>query len=491
MHDRRAPSQTFLPRYAALLVPLLCTGCGGSDDPGGAPATRIDNVVVICIDTVRQDVFAALSSLDDALTPYERSAVRFTQAQATAPWTIPSVASVVTGLYPVQHGAGRFEESPAQLTIHLPSAVTESATTFAQILSKQGFATAAFVAHPWFLADFGLQRGFEYLAARKGWEKIAEHFELWLDRRDTARPFLGYIHLMEAHDRHLAGGDGLDAPIAAMTPDRLQLARSLAPNGICDDETHEMCRRFLVYVDSVVIEREAIARVLSALQQRELLESTAVVVFADHGEEFHDHLDKARQLAQDPRGFYGHGHGQSLFQEQLNVPLVIWHPGLPGGDVDTPVSLVDVAPSILHWTGAATDIPDSPGIVLDQVILGQPAAWERHDAPFTPTTALDRPLFASSIGYGYEQLAVRAGDRKAIYYTRDDSYDLFDIGRDPLETDPTRPAMPPYVADRLLGDYLDSATSSEQLRPTVTDDQVESLKSIGYLQGRDTGGDQQ
>lgn len=150
--------------------------------------------------------------------------------------------------------------------------------------------------------------------------------------------------------------------------------------------------------------RETVARLLRELDDRGLSADTITVVFSDHGEEFHDHLQEQRVKAADPRGFFGTGHGQSLYQELLHIPLLIWHPGIPGRRLEAESSLIDVVPSLLEWLGIPGQRPRWPGLSIGRWIASEPAAESDRQ----------RYLYASGIAYGPEQAAVRRGRWKRI-----------------------------------------------------------------------------
>ncbi len=172
----RGPSDGPIPAGAKSglgLLLLLTLGCTRPpEDPRNNPATpaRARNLIVVCLDTVRSDTFwlPETAGTSDALEPWLKQALVLANTQAPSPWTVPSVASVLTGLYPNQHGAGRFEGEVADLSKDVPSALAETSKTLPEMLSAHGYQTAAFVAHPWFKAGYGLERGFANLHLRKG-----------------------------------------------------------------------------------------------------------------------------------------------------------------------------------------------------------------------------------------------------------------------------------------------------------------------------------
>ena len=450
----------------------------------------INNVVVICMDTVRFDTMDAVSQGDtyvDALTPLMSQAQIFTDAQSAAPWTIPSVASVITGLYPTQHGAGEFATDMARLDTDVPTGLDDSVPTLAETLRDAGFATSAVVAHPWFAFNFGLEAGFVDLQARRGREKIVHHSLEWLDNgRLENQRFFQYLHFMEVHDWHLKPEEEMDTILAAQDSELMQLARDNAPADICSDDPL-MCKRYQTYVAALTAVRDAVARYLDGLQSRGLLDDTVVIIYSDHGEEFHDHLSEALATRDDPRDHYGFGHGQSLYQELIHVPLITWHPEFLAGRYGQHVSLVDIVPSILEWTRIDSPTRDLAGTTLTPALYDVPAPAERLGPFLRPQDGGSRPVYSSGIGYGPEQVSVREGNWKAIRHLTREHELYFDLANDPHEKKPINAGNREIMAfDRMIGDYQDLQLDVGGAAPDLTAEQVEKLKAIGYLQGAES-----
>jgi arylsulfatase A-like enzyme len=467
-HGRRRKA---MQAALALLLSAAClAGCDRRP-----PA--VQNLVLICIDTVRADAFFS-QRIDDPLALRLQSAQQYRNASSAAPWTIPSVASIMTGLYPVQHNAGQFRNQPANLDVEIPSALGDSALTLAEILHDQDFRSAAFSAHPWMAGKFGLQQGFDQVRLFKGWKKLTEHLTEWLDEDVRPQRFFAYVHLMEAHDWHKRSQQERDAFLAAAGPDLREQLRADTNPAACVDPDGYVCQTNLVYNLAVREVRTGIDHVLQELEKRDLLNDTLVIVYSDHGEEFLDHEaeDRARGGA---REIFGFGHGQSLYQELLHVPLLVWHPGIKGAVRNDLVSLVDVLPSTLSWLGIEHADDSLPGKFL-------PAGT---DDP--PADAEPRVVFASGIAYGPEQFSAREGETKSILYYPGERFEYFDLSADPQERAPLQDGQLTMRFDVLTGDYLDLRRESLAAGPELDAQTLEQLKSIGYLQGVEQQGSAQ
>lgn len=456
---------------ASLLATFLITGCEG---PSSSPP-QMDNLVIIGIDTVGADAFFS-ERINDALSERLGSAQQYRNANSVAPWTIPAVASTLTGLYPVQHNAGLFQHQPANLDTDLPSALNESARTLADMLNEQQFRTGAFSAHPWINAGFGLAQGFKQLHARKGWKKVTTRFYEWLDEPIQQQPekqpqrFFAYLHFMEAHDWHLKERALGKERLANIEPALRSLLLEDANSAACADENHKICLSNQVYNLAVRELRVAIANILQELENRDLLKNTVVIVYSDHGEEFWEHKTENRQHT-DPRGFYGIGHGQSLYQELLHVPLLVWHPGEKGAVINELVSLIDIVPSALTWLEIDQSGESLPGVSL-------PLGTDHMDEDSDPRT-----IYASGIAYGPEGIATQEGHLKSIMRYPDESFEYFDLSNDPDEKHPIKSDLLTMRFDVLTGDYVDMKNESLAFRPELDAQTLEHLKSIGYLQG--------
>ena len=182
-----------MTRAPAALLLLLSLACS----PGPKPRS----VVLVTLDTTRVDVLGVYGGRGATphLDAFARTAVRFEQAFTTAPYTGPSHASLLTGQNPPGHG----------LQDYLDQALPDAATTLAEILRDRGYQTAAFVSTYVLDPRFGLDQGFDVYDSpersgeggphwRPGPDTVARALA-WLQGRDTAQPFLLWVHLYDAH----------------------------------------------------------------------------------------------------------------------------------------------------------------------------------------------------------------------------------------------------------------------------------------------------
>lgn len=367
----------------AAAVILLCgivAGCRGTQEaakPAAAtPAAR--NLVIITIDTLRADrvgTYGYAPARTATMDRLARDGVKFTHAYATAPITLTSHASLMTGRYPAGHGA---RHNGMRLDLKTP--------TLADRLSQAGFATGGFVAAYPLDRRFGLIKGFQTYGdhmppSRNGravnerpGRAVVDEALAWLARHRGTRFFL-WVHLFEPHAPY---GDPADP-------------RGLTPQ---------------VRYDNEVAEADVQAgRIIDALGPDRL--STLVVVAADHGEAFGEHGEV--------------GHSIFVYDTTLRVPLILSGGGLPRDrTIADPVALIDVAPTVLRMLGVASF--DADGIDLAPALNGLSL----------PARDLYAESFAPLLDFGWSPLqSLRSRQWKYIEAPRPE---LYEIVQDPGET---------------------------------------------------------
>jgi len=357
----------------ACAVALTCAACRSG--PAALPQRRI-NVLLVTIDTLRADRIGA--GIAPGIDRLAAASVQFTAARAAVPLTLPSHTTIHTGLLPPIHG------------VHENGVAFESDAhpTLATLLKRAGYRTAAFVGA--FVLDrrFGLAQGFdvyddriprhpdafERLEAERPAAAVIEAALAWLSHNASpaeSAPFFLWIHLYDPH-----------APYAP--PSEFRGARSLYDGEVA-------------YVDA------QITRLLEWLRSRALLDRMAVVVAGDHGEGLGDHGERT--------------HGMLLYDSTLRVPLVVAAPGRAPQRRDDPVSLADVAPTILRAAGVGPPAGMNGRDLFDRD--GAPA--DLYSETEYPRAAGWAPLEALTDG---RWKTIRAGAATEVY----------DLGDDPGET---------------------------------------------------------
>lgn len=346
----------------ALAVGLALLG-GCSPRQEAAPAAS--NLVLVTLDTVRADRLGSYGYAAAATPWLDRLAsegARFAQASAPVPLTLPSHASLLSGLLPPHHG----------LRNNGAGSFPDGRETLATLLSNQGWRTGAFVGA--FVLDrrFGLSRGFQTyddeierapggtvtLEAERPGREVMDRALAWLEK-DASHPFFLWVHLYDAHAPYSPSYDGEIAKID-----------------------------------------EQVGRLVRELERRGMSGSTVVAVAADHGEALGEHGELT--------------HGLLLYEATLRVPLLVKAPGVAARVVETPISLADVGPTLAGLLGKAL-----PG-TLDGRDLSAALREGREPAPADVYAETQYPAV-----FGWSPLsALRRRNLKYISSPRPELYDL-------------------------------------------------------------------
>ncbi len=432
-------------------------------------------ILLVGIDTLRADhlgIYGYPKPTSPNIDALSRRGVVFDRAFSTSSWTVPAVASVLTSRYPSEHGAGEPGEIK-NLGKDVPTQIRAGLPMLAEAFRRAGFSTALFSANPFLYGRF--RDGFDVASVeREDGEKTVDRALAWL-ATDDSRPRFLYVHLMDVHPPNR-----FSAQDAALFRTRMGVVPSLAdgdwhggwdwPKDVDDPHAEELREvRVAAYDAAIRYDDFQVGRLLSAIAARGLLRDTLVLLFADHGEEFWDHAAKEHSWGDDPRGLYGVGHGQTLFDELLHVPLVVAGPNVSRGvRSECLADLLDIAPTLAAGGGVDPE-----------------AGWRGIDLATLPrATAECRPrlLFASSPAYGPSSVAVLMGPLKL--YRRGHRADLlFDLRSDPGERDDLASSRPPWGERlrRLAGTYQSSALPMGPASKIEDPALLRSLRALGYL----------
>jgi arylsulfatase A-like enzyme/predicted Zn-dependent protease len=432
----RVPSKTL--SGAVAIAACLTLACGPSEDESaarvadGSKSTQSQSgsgegrdVLLITVDTLRHDAtgFSGAGRVATPITDRLAATGRvFSFAHAHAVVTLPSHASILTGLYPYQHGI--HDNAGFVLRDDIP--------TLAAILERQGYATAAFVSA--FTVDrrFGLARGFDVYddryegyrgfafspPERPGSETVALALEWWEANRGAPR-FL-WVHVFTPHFPYEPG-----EPYASRHRDEPYFGEAAK----VDEELRPILETVLVGPDADAI----------------------VIYTSDHGESLGEHGEAT--------------HGVFAYESTLRVPLVVRARNLvTPGVTDEPARHVDIVPTVLDLLGIGTP----PGLPGRSLLAGAP---EGHD-PGSYFEAL-----STYLNRGWAPLRGRIeGTDKAIQLPLPE---LYDLGEDPGEERDRSgedAARMNAVLDR-IPEFTDPNVGRGDLDP----DLVRRLEKLGYV----------
>jgi len=455
--------------------------------------------MILSIDTLRADRLGAYGYAK-ARTPHidrlAREGTLFERGYSHSPWTRPAFGSLLTSAYPSEHGAYvvKSPEHAAERYVGwsewlYDGSLKREAVTLAEALRRHGYFTLGLQSNGNVSAGYGFDQGFDaYLLDElhqvplwrgtlmgRAWRRLAfwedspaadalspSNEELYrgltrfLEDGGLDRPSLVWINFLNVHSPYdlREPGDPLSAPIRETYQiEDLELTDSQLSRG---------------YDSEVALADAYVGLVVESLRKRELLDRTLLIVTSDHGEELGDH-GVPLHLANGST-VYGRFHGHSLYREQLHVPLLLRLPGrVPAGArLSSLTQQLDVAPTVLDLLGLPP-VPEWRGATLRPLLE-------------TGATPAPKPIFAERPLFGPEVKAVIDGDRKAIWGTAADRWELFDLASDPGETHP----LPESPDDRGLRSLLvgfarlDPGVGGGCGASDVSRERLDQLRALGY-----------
>jgi arylsulfatase A-like enzyme len=344
--------------------PTLTTSLSPADTPiltdSSSPhktASLSPNVILIIVDALRSDHVSAYG-YDRETTPnldglVADQGVRFQDATTTAPWTCPAVAATMTGRNPSSLGVSWDTTA---------NSIPEEENTLAEYLHHAGYYTVGFANNYCTQGRLGFDQGFDeyddYLAyehttsnkARAGLvnSRVIEWLEnTWTTDLSGTQPLFLFVYYFDPHTWYdpLPPYDTLYDPTytGTLTAEVYQNGQDVVSGKIVPT-TRDIEHLIALYDGEIAYWDYHLGRMLSYLEEIQLLNNALIVVTSDHGEMFGEHDQWV--------------HGSSLYEEVLRVPLLIRYTGMisPGLVVTTSVQNMDIVPSILDWVGI--ELPD-------------------------------------------------------------------------------------------------------------------------------------
>lgn len=503
---------------AGALALGLAACCDASPD-ASSPAQR-PNVLLVVLDTLRPDhlgLHGYTRPTSPHLDAFARDSFVFDAAQSSAPWTAPALISLMTSLYPDAHAVTSYPD---------PGRLSDSATTLAEILSAEGYATAAFTEGVYAAGIFGLDKGFDVYPPKPDAdtpnliEPNIDRFLEWLGAHDRSQPFFAFFHTYEPHYPYHAPPEfiqmmrpGYDEAVEHARRDELvdrwnrdkQLEREEVSfiyhhEWHCSDDLRktvdDVAGLFTLAKEygldserSLAADSQALAtdyydagiryadqqmqRVWSALDEMDLSDDTIVIVVSDHGEALGEHDLTAE-------------HGKNLHDELLRIVLLMRVPGRGYQPRRLPdiVRNVDVLPTVLELTGVPLAGVKHQGVSLVPLLEGE----RREQVAFSHAPTTDNGKNRShTLRTDRWRLLVRKTDGNSAGAPQ-----LFDMLADPGATKDVAAAHPDIV--RRLTALLEEQHKQDELLRRVfkdntrdtplTDEQLEELRALGYVGDR-------
>jgi arylsulfatase A-like enzyme len=437
------------------------------------------NVVVLTIDTLRASKLRPYNQRSRVQTPalnaFAEEATLFEHAQAPENWTKPSVASILTSLTPMTHG-----------TKADASSLPEAALMVSEVYEDAGFSTATFLANGYVSDRFGFDQGWDHYTnyirenRNSGADNVFAEAAEWIEEHEDERFFV-YIQTIDPHvvydppDELLRLYD--ENPEAytgqvsnRMTAQLLEDAKRNPPRVVFTEADQQRLKD--LHDGEITFHDRYFGPFIDKLKELGLYEDMIFVVTSDHGEEFNDH------------GSWGHGH--SIYQELLHVPLLVRWPATEaaGRRVPQVVSTMDIAPTVLEASGV--DVPE--------VFEG------RSLLPYVRGAIPNRPALAFS-DFMDDRRVVVAGRWKLVL-RGNLRWTMFDLEADPGEEHELEFGDQRRIALRylriILGQYLGAQDRRDWLHSSggepsrvlpQADSQIDAelcrqLREIGYIDSR-------
>jgi arylsulfatase A-like enzyme len=446
------------PLFALLSLALLPAACGEAES-----TVHSENLLLISVDTLRADrlgCYAYDRGTSPNLDRLASQGALFLQATAPSPWTLPSHASMFTGLAPRRHAA-----------IGLRSKLSADVTTLAESLLEQKFQTLAIVSST-ILKTNGLERGFQSLdlvdTGGPHPSAVTESCIAKLKEIDTSERFFLLAHYIDPHTDYASLEpfrskfvEAYDGPATGVGQ---QLYRAIS--GDIELSPQDVKHLSNLYDGGVAQVDDQIEKLFAYMRSAGLWETTLVLVTSDHGEEFLDHG--------------GLMHGFNHHEEMIRVPLIIRGTGIPAGSVSSvPVSLMDIVPTCLKGLGlpgrlnldgqSLQDLWQTQGSSLGERNFYYEADW---DPPLSGRPTLSK---------GWDR-AIRVGDFKLHLNMKSGEQKLYNLLDDPLEAT-NLSAEKPKIASAMeseLRRYLEHGPELNDSNPELDADQLEALRKLGY-----------
>jgi arylsulfatase A-like enzyme len=455
---------------------------GGCRRQAGERAQPADNLVLITIDTLRADHLGAYGYGRDTSPAIDRVAAGgtlFEQAGVQWPKTNPSMASMLTSTYNTTNGVR-----------HYGAPMDSRLTSLAEIMHEAGYYCASFVANAHLGRFFNFDDGFDEVHELWGDtdhahplslnyvdtynnDRIAAEVSRWIAEHGDRRFFL-WVHLLDPHGPYEPPADLKSRYVGDKLYEEQNIGVALANVPLYQRrEGMAVLSDYVARYDGeIAYSDRVVEKVLAALEQGGLVPKTLLVVTADHGESLGEHD-------------YYFDHGGYMYEACLRVPLVFFQPGkIPAGRrVARPVGMIDLLPTLLELLGieAGPYRAGFQGRSFGALIRGEPMD--------------ERAVFAEG---NKGQLSIRRGKWKLIDDPRADPktkrvrLQLYDLSRDPMETDNLAERFPDIAAglhgelkawkgrlEETIGRY-----ESQQVDPKLLPEDVRRfLNATGYAGG--------
>lgn len=455
---------TRLPLLALALLPLGLYGAGCGVTPAPAEAAAPPNVIVILVDTLRADKLGVYGYKQRATSPnldaFAKGGLVWENVISQNAWTVPSVASLFTGVDPQAHRALNFKQGEQLAT----DTISNEHDTLAESFKGAGYATMAYIKSTVISTSHGYSQGFDKF------EIVGGKDQAWgysaRDLNDVAipgikaahasgKPFYAYLHFMDPHSPYKAPEPWYSkykgSYTGPMDGAHVQLEAAFKAGTVTPaDWAHELA----LYDAEIEYWDTEFGRLWKELEAAGVTKNTVVVVTADHGEAFGEHQNV----------FHG-----NLYQENIHIPVILRGPGIKPGRMAADAQSIDIAPTLAE---------------LYRLPKGRVWQGKSMAAAMAGGAGHSDVLYSEYAGH---RAAIEASTRLKLILG-DGACKLYDLKADPLERTNLCASRPADVARLKAG--MDARFAAAQAigktygqgkADAVSPEQCEMLKALGYL----------
>ncbi len=426
------------------LVAVIVPQAGARLTRPSAPTDQ-PNILLISIDTLRPDRLGCYGG--PARTPnIDRLAERGTRldnALSASPWTLPSHAAMLSGKHPADLGI-------RAVTDKIPA----EATLVSEYLLAKGFATAAFVSHLFVSQVYGFEQGFErfdYIASEQA-SDVARQAGEWIEAQNKS--WFVLCHFFDPHWPYSLTGEADDD--LRQTKDYARALRAAVKDPASARDTW-----LPIYDKEIERVDQAIGQLLNVLARKNMLDNTAILLVADHGEAFGEYPSEDGEDRFDPAQPGVFGHGITCQPSVIRVPFIVYGANLENVNTQSQVSLSEV-PALI-----AAIIGEAPHFTFTELS----SAWTRQERPTDPL------VVETSLG-GKARFGVY-DNGQFLLSPVDVSY---------LDLHLSLPARRKHITDdggaKLNGEleqYLARYYKKSDERVVLSPNEIERLKQLGYI----------
>jgi arylsulfatase A-like enzyme len=442
----------------------------------GEPAPARPNIILVTLDTTRADalgIYGRTPSPSPNVDDFAALSTVYEHAYAPSSWTLPTHASLFTGLLPSQHGAG--SPAPEGNTPWHVRPLASEFTTLAELLAAHGYRTAAVIGGPALARELGTAQGFQVYDADFSRNvdmlngKRAEYVTnraIELVESFGSEPYFLFLNFFDPHRPYAPPRSDRSLP-EDPHPFDAELFERLGTPAVATQVLPAPLRAKLNssrtrYHAEVSYMDAHVGRMLDTIDASSGADRPLVIITSDHGESFGEHNFSI--------------HGLHLYEDNVHVPLVIrWPDGRGAGRrIARPAAIHRIFALVLRELGieppghvdvAPLDSPDVPVVTqLDRMAIGIQLLGDRADRDLTAIYTGPYKLIESSSG----------------------EFELFDLERDPLELNDLAPADPERARElrRQLASFMNEHAGPilDGSAAELSEDTEEALRALGYLQ---------